>query len=344
MGQYSVAERIYIVETYMATKSYEEVKNKLRLYSPHSAIPANSTIKRLVDKFRVCGSISNKKHQRQRTVLTDEKVLEIQGDIIDNPNVSTRRLAQQVNVSHKTVYRAVRQYLKLFPYKVTVTHELLPADYEKRVYFCEWLGDVVQNDAGFLDTCYFTDEAWFHLNGYVNSQNTRYWSGVNPHIIHEEPLHSSKVGVWAALSAKRICIVFFDSTITSVVYRSIVDQFAETLTEEDIAHGWFQQDNAPPHTANQTLKHLEMYFGERLITRNLWPPRSPDLSPPDFFLWGYLKSQVYCNKPTTLTALRQNIQASVSTISAELLSSVMHELYHRLTLCCFVGGGHFQHL
>jgi hypothetical protein len=33
-------------------------------------------------------------------------------------------------------------------------------------------------------------------------------------------------------------------------------------------------------------------FGERSISRNLWPPRSPDLTPPDFSLWGAAKFAV----------------------------------------------------
>jgi hypothetical protein len=31
---------------------------------------------------------------------------------------------------------------------------------------------------------FYTDEAWFHLSGYVTSQNNRYWRAENPHSIH----------------------------------------------------------------------------------------------------------------------------------------------------------------
>lgn len=39
------------------------------------------------------------------------------------------------------------------------------------------------------------DEVYFHLSGYVNSQNSRYWDTDNPHVEHETPLHDQKVGV-----------------------------------------------------------------------------------------------------------------------------------------------------
>jgi hypothetical protein len=38
-----------------------------------------------------------------------------------------------------------------------------------------------------LDYTWFSDEAWFHLSGYVNSQNTRLCASENPHALFEEP-------------------------------------------------------------------------------------------------------------------------------------------------------------
>ncbi|KAJ8934538.1 hypothetical protein NQ318_012917 [Aromia moschata] len=35
--------------------------------------------------------------------------------------------------------------------------------------------------------------AWFHLSGYVNSQNMRVWSSYNPHFYIETLLHSQKL-------------------------------------------------------------------------------------------------------------------------------------------------------
>jgi hypothetical protein len=57
----------------------------------------------------------------------------------------------------------------------------------------------------------FSDETWFYLQGYINTQNNRYWS---PQSGLEIPLHPVKVGVWCAVSARRIVgSVFFNETI-----------------------------------------------------------------------------------------------------------------------------------
>ncbi|GFW20710.1 uncharacterized protein TNCV_1049331 [Trichonephila clavipes] len=52
----------------------------------------------------------------------------------------------------------------------------------------------------------FSDEAHFWLNGYVNKQNFRIWSEVNPQVYVETPLHPEKLTVWCALWAGGILL------------------------------------------------------------------------------------------------------------------------------------------
>jgi hypothetical protein len=78
---------------------------------------------------------------------------------------------------------------------------------------------------------FMTDEAWFHLSGYVNSQNSRYWATENPNELHEQPLHDQKIGVWCGVSATRIIgPIFFDSTVNTDVYLAIWEEFYSQLT------------------------------------------------------------------------------------------------------------------
>ena len=89
----------------------------------------------------------------------------------------------------------------------------------------------------------------------------------------------------------------------------------------------FQQDGAPPHCSNRTLEYLRRYFpGDRLISQRTdfpWQPYSPDLNPPDFFLWGYLKGRIYANNPQTLEALKTNIRREVRNIPADMIARVI---------------------
>ena len=76
----------------------------------------------------------------------------------------------------------------------------------------------------------------------------------------------------------------------------------------DTWYGYFQQDGATCHTSNESMTEIESFFDDRIISKALWPPGSPDLSPPDFFLWGALKGKTYANKPRTIQELENNIR------------------------------------
>jgi hypothetical protein len=129
----------------------------------------------------------------------------------------------------------------------------------------------------------FSDEAWFHLSGYINSQNCRIWASENPNAIHEEPLHSKKIGVWCGISRQRIIGPIFDTTITTAAYLDIFHCFVNQLDNEELSIGYFQQDGATAHTSHASMAKIQSFFGDRVISRGLWAPRSPDLTPPDYF-------------------------------------------------------------
>jgi hypothetical protein len=84
----------------------------------------------------------------------------------------------------------------------------------------------------------------------------------------------------------------------------ILRPFFGSIAEEDKTCGYFMQDGATAHTATYPINVLNEVFENRLISRELWPARSPDLNPCDFNLWGNLKYKVYSNNPHTLVELK----------------------------------------
>ncbi|GFX03970.1 hypothetical protein TNCV_4678741 [Trichonephila clavipes] len=87
------------------------------------------------------------------------------------------------------------------------------------------------------------------------------------------------------------------------------------------------------HTARATIDLLKDTFGDRLISRFgpvNWPPRSCDLTPLDYFLWGYVKSLVYADKPQTLDHLEDNIRRVIADIRPQMLEKVIENWTSRL--------------
>uniref|UniRef100_A0A1Y1NCG1 Uncharacterized protein n=1 Tax=Photinus pyralis TaxID=7054 RepID=A0A1Y1NCG1_PHOPY len=90
---------------------------------------------------------------------------------------------------------------------------------------------------------------------------------------------------------------------------------------------------------------LRQQFGESLISQNgphNWPPRSCDLTPLDFFLWGYVKSKVYANKPKTLDELEANIRATIAAIPPDMIHRVIENWSDRMSQCKKSRGGHLN--
>ncbi|GFX12094.1 transposable element Tc3 transposase [Trichonephila clavipes] len=104
----------------------------------------------------------------------------------------------------------------------------------------------------------------------------------------------------------------------------ITNFFIPELNNHDVQELWFQQDSATCHTARATIDLLKDIFGDRLFSRFgpvNWPPRSCDLTPLDYFLWGYVKSLVYVDKPQTLDHLEDNIRRVIADIRPQMLES-----------------------
>ncbi|GFX88355.1 uncharacterized protein TNCV_1705751 [Trichonephila clavipes] len=106
----------------------------------------------------------------------------------------------------------------------------------------------------------------------------------------------------------------------------ITNFFISELNNHDVQELWFQQDGATCPTARATIDLLKDTFGERLILRFgpvNWRPRSCDLTRLDCFLWGYIKSLVYADKPQTLDHLEDNIRRVIADIRPQMLEKVI---------------------
>ncbi|GFV40861.1 putative transposable element [Trichonephila clavipes] len=112
-------------------------------------------------------------------------------------------------------------------------------------------------------------------------------------------------------------------TVNGDRYRAMITNFfIPELNNHDVQELWFQQDGATCHTARATIDLLKDTFGDRLISHFgpvNWPPRSCDLTPLDYFLWSYVKSLVYADKPQTLDHLEDNVLRVIADIRPQML-------------------------
>ncbi|GFU10156.1 SCAN domain-containing protein 3 [Trichonephila clavipes] len=162
-----------------------------------------------------------------------------------------------------------------------------------------------------------------------------------PQDINKEEFQLERVCLQAFVAAahpgcKKELIRSTMSTILAIEHDIHIDidngikDFAMKKTRKEL---WFQQDGATCHTARATIDLLKDTFGDRLISRFgpvNWPPRSCGLTPLDYFLWGYVKSLVYADKPQTLDHLEDNIRRVIADIRPQMLEKVIENWTSRL--------------
>jgi hypothetical protein len=151
----------------------------------HERVPSRQTTHNLVNKLGTLGLLIDKK--KKFRVLTGEKLDDIRARLEHTLRKSMKCLARETGVS-KSNARMATQLLNLRSYKTTVIHPLQLHDPASRIPFCRWfLQSVVEGEID-MQLTFFLNEAWFHLQRYINTQNNRYWSSQNPHLTHKVPL------------------------------------------------------------------------------------------------------------------------------------------------------------
>ncbi|XP_054160040.1 uncharacterized protein LOC128958250 [Oppia nitens] len=360
---YTTEEKVFIVKQYyLNQESPTEVIRKFKSEFGRNSTLSPSSVLRIIQKFNASGSVlDDPLHQKGRKpVVTDPETVEEVRQLFDEfPQTSTRRAAQILSdrrqISHTTIHHILKS-IDMFPYKIQITQKLGKYDIERRFDFAN---DVIQKiDTGAIDInkIWFSDEAHFWLEGYVNKQNCRQWGTQKPEFSVAVPLHSKRVTVWCAMSANAIIgPIFLEESVTGIVYLDkCIEPFIEIVDGMGkIDNYWFQQDGARAHRTMDVLDRIQKCFEDRVIGLDFpektgsgidWPPYSPDLTPLDFFLWGYCKDRVYTNNPKNLIELKDSITHVISTISQDMLKRVSDGFEKRLRHLIANGGGTFENL
>ena len=162
--------------------------------------------------------------------------------------------------------------------------------------------------------------------------------------------YSPKVTVWCGLSGNRIYGPYFFEDPNNMEAQSInrvtyLEMLRETFHDDTHPDEWFQQDGATAHTAGEVMSWLNERFNRRLISHRsefLWPPRSPDLSPLDFYLWGFVKERVFHSRSAGIRELKRVVKDIIQSVDVDTLQRVVANFHQRCIKCIMANGGHFE--
>lgn len=339
------SERAQVVWWYAESKSVIQVqRNFRRVYRKEP--PTFKTIKEWCRKFLATGSVS-KAHGGGNQRIQEEDIENVRRSFVRSPRKSIRQAARELGMTRSTVHKVLRRRLQFHAYKLQILQEIKPDDRPKRESFGIDMLNRIDDDEHFLSHVLFSDEATFNLSGKVNRHNVRIWGSQNPHVIQEHVRGSPKIHVWCGLLHNDIIGPFFfiENTVTGNSYLDMLVNFAVPQVEHLQPTIIFQQDGAPPHWSRNVRDYLNETFPNRWIGRDgpiPWPPRSPDITPLDFFFWGYVKDQVYSTRVDSIEHLKERIRNAIRSVTVDMLHSTWREIEFRLDILRATRGAHVE--
>lgn len=241
----------------------------------------------------------------------------------------------------------------MHPYSYHIVQFLSADDYIRRTEFCEFLITKLQEDENFLSKIIWTDESKFTREGIINRKNLHFWASQNPHLTREANFQQKfSYNVFVLMMGTEISYEIYEENLTSARYidilRGTVTNFCENLPLNVLRNCWYQMDGAPAHSSREVFIELTRMFDDRWLGNNgpwRWPPRSPDLTPADFYLWGHIKNLVYFGPVDTREDLLNRIITAFEGLQPEQIrKACVCEVEARIMKCLNANGRHIEHI
>lgn len=318
-----------------------------------------STVKKICQRVDLTGSATERKpgSGRPKTARSSANVARVEELICSQEDEagqhsSIREIAAELDISSRSVRRIAKEDLRLTAFRRVPAQIISNATKQKRLKRAKAL--LRRLKARDLKRVFFTDEKNFYLNPPISNQNNRVWASgkkadVKPsRLLVERAKFAPHVMVSAGVcfgGKGRLLFVDEKAKVNAPYY---IGRLLPSLIEDCnhlLPNGFiFQQDGAPAHTAGITQTWLHANCPD-FITKDQWPPNSPDLNPLDYHVWGamleaYHKLQP---KPKTIAELKEAVQVIWNNLPQGPIDKAVKNFTKRLKNCVKAEGGHFEH-
>ena len=357
MPQLTIAQRTWVCFEYARVGNALEVSRRWRNHWQNVRPPTVRTILKTFQKFETegtCHNLNKGNSGRPRTARAPVNIARVRNAVRRNGKRSSRR--NGLNLSPASFLRIMRD-IRFHPYVLVSRQKLEPVDLPRRVVFCNWFLQMINRQNNFLDNLIVSDEAIFSLNSEVNSKNVIKYAqrgqGHPPDHYVEFKQGADQVMVWMGLTGGRVLGPHFvrgrldtREYLRIIRYHVVQGDFRRLNIQRGLM--WWQQDGAPAHTSNRSINYLRGQFPGKVLSGRGdqdWPARSPDLTVCDFFLWGYLKHQIWsqdvAQQPINLRQLKAAIVAQCRNLNPVMIRDAFEGMANRARRCLNVNGNTF---
>ena len=356
MPRLTIPQRTWVCIEFARTNNATEVLRRWPNQWPNVPPPSREAIIKNYRKFGregTCHNLNKGRSGRRPTVMTQANKDLVRRSLQQNGRRSCRR--NGVHLTRSSFNRIVKE-IKFHPYVLVKKQKLQNRDPARRLTFCNWFRNM--NNANFLSNLIISDEAIFSMNSDVNTRNVIYYSAhgnghPDDHYVEFEQ-GADQVMVWMGLTGNGLVLGphFVQGRLDTREYMRIVRyhviQRDFVRLGIDKAISWWIQDGATPHTSNASLRYLRGQFPRKVVNNRgdvEWPPRSPDLTVCDFFLWGYMKQQIWEQpqnlQPQTLDQLKASITNVAANLDPQMIRNAFAGMVNRVNKCFGKNGNTF---
>jgi transposase len=322
-------------DTYIrVAESYCNGNRTVRAIARVIGVP-KSTVALHLDKYKKSVPVNEVQNQGRQSKISDEDMKCITRLLSENQLLTSKQLSDElahrrnVKVSPKTI----RNHLHRLNYKNSRPRNvpmLTEAAREKRLLFA------TENTNTDWEKVFFSDETTIQLG--TNLTCAWHQSGSRP--LNPTSRFPPKLMFWSAVSTwSKFELFEIEGTMTAERYVKLLREIFFPWVRRQKKGKWiFQQDNAPPHTANRS----KVFLAEEKIECLTWPPYSPDLNPIEN-LWGLLKIRVDARKPRTKDELRTIAKEEWDNIPMEAVRNTIRSIPARLEKIATLRGGNIDY-
>jgi histone-lysine N-methyltransferase SETMAR len=207
----------------------------------------------------------------------------LQGALEENPFLTTRELGDIFQVSPTTISTHISRLGYVHKYSRWVPHKLSEVHLTNRITICT--SHITRlNSEDFIDRIITADEKWIV---YDNGKRHKGFAkkGQSLPATPKPEIHQKKAMLciwWNSKGPVHFELLPKGKTLNAEFYCQQLDRVAAKFQRKDVI---YLHDNARPHTAEITKKHL-LHLGWETLEH---PPYSPDLAPSDYYLFRSLQ-------------------------------------------------------
>ncbi|GBN75477.1 hypothetical protein AVEN_190956-1 [Araneus ventricosus] len=167
---YSIEQRVFLVLEYHRLER-SPTATRRSFQKRFQKDPMQKPFARLFAKFERTSSVDDNRVGNvgaRQTVVTPENVAKVSGIVQQNPTNTARRIASETGLKRSSTQKILKNSLRMFPYKLQ-SHQVIPIKaVRQRFDFANDILTMIDNEGFDVGCIWFTDEAHFHLNGFVN--------------------------------------------------------------------------------------------------------------------------------------------------------------------------------